>query len=391
MTDIQKDIVWQDFKDLKDQILLQNLIVLHYNCNDNVDTFYSAISDWLGIKKSNNHIDKKSFNKLCSRVRFFNRFLGINWKDLHSLCHHPSKDFSYNYSQLVDKLIKDGWLDVYSHGSFKTKIMEKAEGFAKKYIVKRFVLENYLTNFSSVKEALEKLKQDASSRIRKRIDKLFDQYKPDEEQKDQIQPFTLSIKTPMKFKNKQEEDFWNKRIEAITQMANELQALASGKDLSEILPFKTDNVEERIEALPKTLPKAPQQKIQKESKIELKNDFDIGNDIPEEFFEDKPKQKTYYNTKKFLNDLYHKMPNLLERNISPTGAKRVCNWFNFPIDINTQHTFIGQTGNYDYMLLRRLYNCIYTAYKEGKFTMNDIYQKQDFQNWLKDYESKLVA
>lgn len=383
-----QEILKNDVADIKQQILIQSLKCLKYSFNGSFDRMYNAVNRAVAIKMANKHENQKTFNGIVKDLHNYNKMLSIDWSEIANTFNHPKQNLIGGkiYSKIIDKLIEKKDIEVYSYG---TNWMEKnPTKYCKRFVVPKAFLQNYVANNGTLDGAIEKAISEASNRIKRRIQKKFGDVfslpkeKPDEDQTQPSQPFTLSIKTPMKFKNKQEEDFWNKRIEAITQMANELQALASGKDLSEILPFKTDNVEERIEALPKAPQKAPQQKIQKESKIELKNDFDIGNDIPEE---------TSYISNEWKRTLDSKLDYLVfEKNLSKSYANKISAMLLLKRHYEEDHSFVGSNGNCNYELRNKLDKCIYAAWLQKKITLKDV-NANLFFNWKKDYESKLVA
>ncbi len=383
-TEIQ-EILKNDVADIKQQILIQSLKCLKYSFNGSFDRMYNAVNRAIAVKMASKHENQKTFNGIVKDLHYYNKMLSIDKSEIANTFNHPKQNLIGGkiYSKIIEKLVEKKDIEVYSYG---TNWMEKnPTKYCKRFVVPKTFLQNYVISNGTLDGAIEKAISEASNRIKRRIQKKFGDVfsrpkeKSEEEQSTQsTQPFTLSIKTPMKFKNKQEEDFWNKRIEAITQMANELQALASGKDLSEILPFKTDNVEERIEALPK----APQQKIQKESKIELKSDFDISKDIPEE---------TFYIANEWKRTLYNKLDSFVfERNLSKCYANEISAMLRLGKHYEEDHGFVGANGNCNYELSNKLDRCIYAAWLQKKITLKDV-NANLFFSWKKDYESKLVA
>lgn len=364
-----------DIADFKQQVLIQNLYVLHYFFKDDVESFYKNASRYVAIVENGTQVDKRVFNQVISRMRATNKYCSISRHDMENLFSHPRQKMRFNYKQHLDKLVDERELAIFNHGSLKTKAMDEAEHFARLFFIPKHVLQNYLANFDSIEDAFKDAKQQASKRVRNRIEKKIS--RTDDES---IVLLDKAIDLMERTKNmkltKPQESAIEKRLAIIEKLTGEIKALFEGKSESEACTFSESTLDEiankkDVLTAPKKRAPAPPSV---ETPVQPPDDIpDIPDDIP-----DVPASAP---RSKWISDLSKRLPELVDQNLSPSFANSVARVFKIGQHFETDAMPSGAIGACDYVLQRELMASIVQAYKERKFDPSET----DREEWTAFY------
>ena len=359
----EQDHLKKDIDDLLSLVRIQNLYTIHYFFADDVDEFYKNASRYVAIVENGTQVDKRVFNQVISRMRATNKHCSIDRISLRNLFSHPRHKISFLYSVEVKKLVDAGEIQIFNHGSLKTKAMDEREHFARLFFIPKHALQNYLANFDSIEDAFKDAKQQASKRVRNRIEKKIGEQEPESVLLLDRTIELMEKVSKMKL-TKPQENAIEKRLALIEKFTAEIKALFEGKNESDVSTF-SDSEMQKLATQKDALTVQPKA-VAVPKKQAAPDTIDDIPDIPDDpIVETKPKNQ-------WIADLEKRLPELVEKNLSPSFANGVGRIFRLKCNFGTQNLPCGASGSCDYGLQNRLTLSILKAYSERRFEVSEV-------------------